>query len=112
MYPWRVFFVPANALTWANRPVPFSYNAYTPALDGLDAAFFESRRRPAHVIWHATFEAGVRSIDGRYLLWDEPRTVRAIVDGYDIVAADSTVMALRARSSPRFGPPSPSEPWG
>jgi hypothetical protein len=107
VYPWRVFFVPANALTWANRPVPFSYNAYTPVLDGMDAAFFESRARPTHLIWHGTFEAGVKSIDGRYLLWDEPRTIRAIVDAYDIVAADPSVMVLRARASPRFGPPRP-----
>lgn len=107
VYPWRVFFVPANALTWAARPVPFSYNAYTPVLDGIDAAFFESRARPTHLLWHATFEAGLRSIDGRYLLWDEPRTMRAIIDSYDIVAADPSVMVLRARSSPRFGPPQP-----
>lgn len=107
VYPWRIFFVPANGLAWANRPVPSSYNAYTPLLDGIDAAFFESRRRPTHLIWHATFDAGVRSIDGRYLLWDEPRTIRAIVDSYDIVAADSSVMVLRARSTPRFGPPKP-----
>lgn len=107
VYPWRIFYVPANALTWANRPVPFSYNAYTPALDGLDAAFFESPGRPTHLIWHATFEAGVRSIDGRYLLWDEPRTIRALVDSYDIVASDPSVMVLRARASPRFGPPNP-----
>lgn len=107
VYPWRIFYVPANALSWANRPVPISYNAYTPVLDDIDAAFFESRGRPAHLLWHATYEAGVRSIDGRYLLWDEPRTIRAIVDSYDIVAADSSFMVLRARSGPRFGPPKP-----
>lgn len=36
---------------------------------------------------------------------DEPRTIRAIIDSYDIVAADPTVMLLRARPGPRFGPP-------
>ena len=107
VYPWRIFYVPANALSWASRPVPSSYNAYTPLLDGIDAAFFESPGRPTHLIWHATNEAGVRSIDGRYLLWDEPRTVRAIVDSYDIVASASSVMVLRARPGPRFGPPAP-----
>jgi hypothetical protein len=107
VYPWRIFYVPANALAWANRPVSFSYNAYTPLLDRIDAAFFESPRRPTHLIWHATFEEGVRSIDGRYLLWDEPRTIRAIIDSYDLVAAESSVMVLRARPTPRFGPPKP-----
>lgn len=107
VYPWRVFFMPANALTRATRPVPFSYNAYTPTLDGIDAAFLASRARPTHLLWHATFEGGVKSIDGRYLLWDEPRTIRAIIDSYDIVAADPAVMLLRARPGPRFGPPQP-----
>jgi hypothetical protein len=107
VYPWRVFYMPANDLTRATRPVPFSYNAYSPTLDGIDAAFFESRAKPTHLLWHATFEAGVKSIDGRYLLWDEPRTIRALIDSYDIVAADPTVMLLRARPGPRFGPPQP-----
>jgi hypothetical protein len=107
VYPWRIFYVPANALSWANRPVTISNNAYTPVLDNIDAAFFASRKRPTYLIWHATNEAGVRSIDGRYLLWDEPRTIRAIFDSYDFVAGDSVVMLLRARARPRFGPPKP-----
>ena len=28
--PLRIFYMPVNALSWANRPVPFSFNAYTP----------------------------------------------------------------------------------
>ncbi|HKA62428.1 MAG TPA: hypothetical protein VKH83_08385 [Methylomirabilota bacterium] len=105
VYPWRMFYVMANTLNWTNRPVPSSYGAYTPVLDRLDAAFLESQKRPTHLLWHATNEAGVKSIDGRYLLWDEPRTIRVIFDFYDLVAAEGRLMVLRARPTPRFGPP-------
>jgi hypothetical protein len=107
VYPWRTFYVPANSLSWANRPVTPSFIAYTRVLDEINAAFFNSGGRPAYLIWHGTFEAGVRSLDGRYLLWDEPRTIRAIVDSYDVVAADSRLMILRARPGPRFDRPRP-----
>jgi len=107
VYPWDASYVPANRLTWANRPLPFSYNGWTPALDGLNAAFFRSPRRPEYLVWHRGFARGVWSIDGRHLLWDEPQTVRAIVDHYEVVDADGSVMLLRTRSSPRFGTPQP-----
>lgn len=105
IYPWEISYVPANGLSWANRPLPVSFSTYTPALDGLNAAFFESNGRPAYLIWHT--DIGVNSIDGRYLFWDEPKTLRTIVNYYDMVTADSGVILLRARSHPRFALPRP-----
>jgi len=105
VYPWEISYVPANGLSWANRPLPASFNTYTPALDSLNAAFFRSDGRPEYLIWHT--EEGGNSIDGRYLLWDEPRTLRSIVNFYDMVTADSGVIVLRARAHPRFGLPQP-----
>lgn len=108
VYPWDASYVPANRLTWANRPLPFSYNGWTPALDGLNAAFFRLPRRPEYLVWHRGFgRGGVWSIDGRHFLWDEPQTVRAIVDHYEVIDADGSVMLLRSRSSPRLGAPRP-----
>jgi hypothetical protein len=72
------------------------------ALDGRNAAFFRGRGRPEYVVWHAAFLGGLGSIDGRHLLWDEPQTVRAIVDHYDLADAGADVLLLRARSQPRF----------
>lgn len=105
VYPWEVSYVPANALSWANRPLPASFSSYTPTLDKLNAAFFESGGRPEYLIWHS--DVGVESIDGRYLFWDEPRTLRSIVNFYDMLTADSGVIVLRTRAHPRFGPPQP-----
>lgn len=103
VYPWEISYVPANGLSWVNRPLPASFSTYTPALDGLNAAFFESHGRPEYLIWHT--DGGVNSIDGRYLFWDEPRTLRAIGNYYDIVKADASVILLRARAHPRFALP-------
>jgi hypothetical protein len=81
VYPWNASYVRANQLTWVNRPLPASFNAYTPALDVLNATFFRSDRRPAFLIWHSSL-GGLLSIDDRHLFWDEPRTLQAIVDHY------------------------------
>jgi len=105
VYPWDTSYVPANGLDWDSRPFAASFNVYTPALDAGNAAFFESDKRPAYLLWHAGFAAGERSVDGRYLPWDEPQTMRAIVNRYEVAAADSNVILLRARAHPRLGPP-------
>ena len=104
VYPWEIAYVPANTLVWANRPLPASFNAYTASLDRLNAAFFESGRRPPYLLWHAPPSGGgpLWSIDERYLLWDEPRTVRTILDRYDLVEASPGVLLLQSRGRPRF----------
>ena len=107
VYPWETSYVAANGLAWANRPLPASFNGFTVALDGRNAAFFRGRDRPEYLVWHAAFLGGVGSIDARHLLWDEPQTVRAIVDHYDVADAGADVLLLRARSQPRFERPEP-----
>jgi hypothetical protein len=104
VYPWEIAYVPANTLVWANRPLPASFNAYTARLDRLNAAFFESSRRPPYLLWHAPPKGRgpLWSIDERYLLWDEPRTVRTILDRYDLVEASPGILLLQSRARPRF----------
>jgi hypothetical protein len=106
VYPWTASYVHANGLTWVNRPLPASFNAYSPVLDALNEAFFRSDRRPAFLIWHRS-PGGLSSIDGRHLLWDEPRTLQAIADHYEVVDAMPRAVLLRARPSPRFEAPQP-----
>ena len=50
---------------------------------------------------------GSPSIDARHLLWDEPRTLHAIADHYEVVEATRRVILLRVRPSPRFEAPQP-----
>jgi hypothetical protein len=112
VYPWEVSYVPANGLSWSNRPLPASFLAYTPVLDGLNAAFFDSKRRPRYLLWHThpaedrlgrpRGNAPVQSIDGRHVFWDEPRTLRTILDSYDLVTTEPGIILLGARARPRF----------
>jgi hypothetical protein len=118
VYPWEVAYVPANGLSWANRPLPASFNSYTARLDSLNAAFFDSSRRPEFLLWHTDPLANTPlwSIDRRYVLWDEPRTLRAILGGYDFAGQQPGLFLLRSRPRPRFGQPEPVErhtiAWG
>lgn len=107
VYPWELSYVPANRLSWANRPFPASFNAYTPILDRLNAEFFASDRRPQFLLWHTLprGDARVHSIDDRHVFWDEPKTLRAILDSYDLVKTDPGIVLLRTRAHPRFTPP-------
>jgi hypothetical protein len=107
VYPWMVSYVRANQLNWVHRPLPASFNAYSPALDGMNAAFFRSDRRPAFLIWHKGRRDGLSSIDDRHLFWDEPRTLLAIADRYEVVEVAPRAVLLRARPSPRFEAPQP-----
>jgi hypothetical protein len=105
VYPWEVGYTVANGLAWASRPSPASFGSYTPGLDGANAAFFASPRRPRHLLWHtgavAVPPSGIRSIDGRHVFWEEPRTLLAILDRYELVGS-GPVLVLEARGRPRF----------
>jgi hypothetical protein len=104
VYPWEIAYVPANGLAWANRPLPASFNTYTPPLDDRNAAFFRSDRRPRYLLWHTPpmLEASLLSIDKRHLFWDEPRTLRTILDSYDLLETGPGIVLLSARAQPRF----------
>jgi hypothetical protein len=108
VYPWEASYVAANHLNWANRPSPTSFNAFA-AVDRLNAAFFDSPRRPQRLLWHRTKTyfpdtpkaRGVASIDGRHVFWDEPLTLVSILDHYQLLSAGS-VFLLAPRAEPRF----------
>lgn len=103
VYPWELSLIPANGLHWINRPLPASYSAYTPTLDKLNAAFLRSARKPEYILWYDT--GMMTSIEERYLLFDEPETVRAIFGHYDLVETSARVSLLHARSGERWMPP-------
>lgn len=99
IYPSEVSYVPANGLSWINRPLAAAFSTYTPALDNLNATFFASDRAPEFLLWHT--EGGMTSVDSRYVLWDEPLTVRAVLSRYDVIERDSQRILFRRRSEPR-----------
>jgi hypothetical protein len=107
VYPFEISYVPANRLAWRSRPFPASYASYSPLLDDLNARVFASAERPAFVLWHTLPPeqrehrdgGGVLTLDGRHVLWDEPRTIRAILGAYDVRAVGPAAMILARRSA-------------
>lgn len=94
VFPWEAAIVAANNLHWDNRPSPFSFESYDPYLDNLNSAFYAAGKAPKYIIWHNT---GAFSIDGRHVLWDEPKTFRTILSNYDVIENDTNFMLLGRR---------------
>lgn len=94
IYPWETVLVGANNLKWDPRPSPFSFETYEPQLDNLNASFYNSNKSPEFIIWHNT---GVNSIDERYILWDEPKTIRSILINYKLVKYNNNFMLFKKR---------------
>ncbi len=91
VYPWDYSYIAANGLNWQPRPVLQSYASYTRELDHLNAIHFESAKAPSYIIWelrkitHDIHGGTLESIDGRYLLNDEPETLLALMRQYEMV---------------------------
>jgi hypothetical protein len=104
IFPYECAYAPANGLRLRPFPVLQSYSAYTPFLDGLDAAFLEDGRVAPPLI---LFEW--KSINGRNPLLDVPTTSLALYRHYDIGAEAPGYLLLRRRTAPRFASPRPVE---
>ncbi len=87
-YPFDMTCLFANNLKWDPRPVFQSYLAYTPWLDHQNELFFYSSQAPQYLAWHSAIaDPGkfLNSIDNRYLLNDEPLTLKTIFRNYCMV---------------------------
>lgn len=92
IYPWDFSYAAANCLNFLPRPVLQSYASYTRLLDNLNVKHFEGKSAPEFIIWELQkitrdIHGGkMESIDGRYLLNDEPDAMLAILENYRLVA--------------------------
>jgi hypothetical protein len=109
IYPWDYSYIAANHLNWQPRPVIQSYAAYTHELDQLNARHFESDSAPEFIIWelrkitHDIHGGTLESIDGRYLLNDEPETLLALFSNYELATTQKgvfPVLVFRKRAGP------------
>ena len=99
-YPWELAYLAANpGQDWILRPSPASFGTYVEELDRGNADYFRGPRRPEYVVWH---RPDASSIDGRHLFWDEPLTLRSLVDGYDLASRRDDFLLLRSRARSRF----------
>ena len=80
-----------NGLNYAPQPVFQSYSAYTPELQALNAAFFESDRAPEFVLWRS------RTIDGRFPTIDDGSVALSILGAYTPVLRERDFILWRRR---------------
>lgn len=91
IYPWEYTILATNKLNWKNRVVIQSYASYTSWLDQQNANHFNSTDAPEYLLWKLTGQDGFyengaySSIDQRYLLNDEPQTMKEILANYEFV---------------------------
>lgn len=79
----------AYDLNWHPKPVLQSFNAYNADLDNVDAAFLQKSNSPKFILYKNT------SIDGRFALFDEPSTIRAILCNYQVKGTVSDFLLLQ-----------------
>jgi hypothetical protein len=104
VYPWDYSIIAANNFKWHPRPIINSYAAYTSWLDKQDAAYFESDKAPEYFIWDfsqgispSSNESEIASIDGRYLLNDEPQTILSLLSNYKFIKYENTLNIYKRR---------------
>jgi hypothetical protein len=80
--PWEIGAAWAYELDWDPMPVFQNYNAYTSALDRLNAAAAEDPDGPERILRHNPLvvqpEFTTADVDNRFLGWDPPEQARAV----------------------------------
>lgn len=105
IYPWDYSIIAANGFNWKPRPVLHSYAAYTKWLDGKNKEHFE-KDAPEFIIWELNkittdYNGGnMESIDNRYLLNNEPTTLKTLLLSYRGVKRESHFLILKKREQP------------
>lgn len=105
VYPWNFAYIPANGLAWAPRPVLQSYATYTGWLDRQNAVHFASAKAPKHILWEMITDrwgGQFGGLDDRYALNDEPMTILAILDNYELKQKSDKVLLLSKADTGRL----------
>jgi len=88
IFPWDISLCWAYGLNWSPKFVIQSYLDYTADLDNATSQHFIDKNPPQFIMY------SYKSIDGRYPLFDEPSTFRAILNHYDYAQISSEFIIL------------------
>ncbi|MGB4204102.1 MAG: hypothetical protein WBJ84_00600 [Bacteroidales bacterium] len=97
VYPWELSYIPANALNWKPRKT-LQGGSFARWLDSLGAADFSRSEAPEFLLLHFVkdrWNGGFGSIDGRYLLNDNPLTIMNIFNHYSLSLKTNDFMLFR-----------------
>ena len=105
-YPWNIVPAFANNLKLRLRPCIQSYASLTPWLDRQNYNFFMSDQAPKFILWTSEisdeFSHFMNSIDDRYLLNDEPQTIKAIFSRYKFIYKTPNIVILELKPNTNF----------
>jgi hypothetical protein len=87
---YRQYAALGNHLNYRPRPVFQGYSAYTPYLQTLNLAFFQSNQRPQYVLYN------MESIDNRFATLDDAMLLPFLFKNYKPFAQDGNFLILQA----------------
>jgi len=102
VYPWDLSYVPANGLNWKPRTTLELGAANSQWLSQKNANCFEEDSGPEFVILHLNngkWGGSLGSLDGRYLLNDEPLVVFNFLENYKIALKNKRFLLLQKSKS-------------
>lgn len=85
-YPWELSYIPANNFNWKPR-ITLQSGSFSHWLDLKSSQSFTKNNGPNFILFHYVYDpwgGNFGSIDGRYLLNDEPLTMYNILNNYSI----------------------------
>lgn len=110
-YPWELSYVPANQFNWQPRKTLQS-GSFSHWLDEKSSQSFKADIGPDYILFHYVNDplgGNFGSIDGRYLLNDEPLTIYNILKHYSIEKKCNKFLLLRKVEQNILSEPVPSE---
>ncbi len=101
VYPWQLLYLPSNELNWQPRTTLQSLT-FSSWFDTQSAASLK-KQAPDYLLWHWTkdrFGGDFGSIDRRYQLNDDPRTLAVLFENYSCVDVWEKGIVLKKRQLP------------
>jgi hypothetical protein len=98
LYPSDVAILFAHDLAWSGRPSVQSYAAYTPALDGLNAAHLSGPRAPDNVLF------SLAPIDGRLPTLEDAASLPVLLSRYEVADYAPPYIHMARRDAPLPSP--------
>lgn len=107
VYPWDISYIPANNLKWKPRTTLQS-GAFSSWLDHKSALNFQHENGPDYIIFQLIDDGNYGkfgSLDGRYILNDEPNSIFSIFNNYSIVDKTDEVLLFKKSTTAILLPP-------
>jgi len=97
-YPWELTYAAANNLNWKPRSTLQSVTSYSNWLDIKNSVAFERNEGPEFVLFHYVsdkWKGKFGSIDGRYVLNDEPNSLISFLNNYSLLSKHKSFLLFR-----------------